>query len=74
MKPLRFVDRKEDPFYFEVVTCSAEGCTVKHDLLKHKYTDEMMCVDHVNELARKLAEENESAEENEALTLLQRNS
>lgn len=45
---------KENPVYFETMMCS---CGESEGLLKHKFTDEVQCVECVNNLMRE-AEEN----------------
>lgn len=69
-------ERNSDPFYFETIQCS-ECCGVD-GLLKHKFTDELTCsacVDKINDdfnAAKRIDEETLYRDDNEALTLWER--
>ena len=70
-------ERNLDPFYYEVIQCS-ECCGVD-GLLKHKFTEAFTCatcVDKINDdfnAAKRIDEETIYKNENEALTLWERN-
>lgn len=74
-------EKNNNPTYYEVPTCSVSGCGRTTDLLKHRYSEDLTCESCVNEMVEKLEhekmiEEEESMnfrDENEALTLFERN-
>jgi hypothetical protein len=63
---------KNDPHFFEKAQCS-ECREFGVELMKHKFSDVLTCVECVNDELRKLEEEEDWGDENEALTLEQRN-
>jgi hypothetical protein len=55
----RLIKRRDNPRYFEAMMCH---CGEKENLLKHKFTDEVQCVECVNKELRaaELEDETES--------------
>lgn len=50
---------KESPYFFEKTLCSECG-EFEAELLKHKFSDVLTCVDCVNRQIQKIQDENES--------------
>lgn len=52
-----------NPKFFEPVRCADCGCT-SGDMVKHRYTDEVVCVDCLNIIANEFQKEQEKENEN----------
>lgn len=48
--------KKDNPIYFEKMNCSRCG-EFELEYVKHKYTDEVICVDCLNKLANEVDQE-----------------
>lgn len=50
-------ERNSNPKYYESIQCEAQGCTERHDLLFHRYSETFMCTNHVNQLMAEASKE-----------------